>query len=137
MTEEIKVLARRYWEDLWNGRNPNVADELIASDYVDHHFPPDLPLGPSGVKQWLKGGIDAFPDFHIQIEDLIAEGDKVVTRFTFTGTHQGEFAGVSATGKKISLTAINIMRIENGKLAEAWEDADLFGLMQQFGVITS
>lgn len=135
MLKENRAIARRYLEEVWNGRNPSLIDELVAEEFVDHHLPPELPPGPAGVKIWYNTAVSAFPDFHITLEDVIAEGDRVVTRFTFSGTHQGEFMGIPATGKQFSITGIAIARIADGKLVEWWENADVMSLMQQLGVL--
>ena len=79
----------------------------------------------------------AFPDLHVTVEDLIAEGDKIVGRVTLTGTHQGELLGIPATGKKVAFSEIHIVRISNGKAVEHWEIADIMSMMQQLGVIPS
>lgn len=135
MSETNKAVVRRYLEEAWNDRNPGSIDVLVAEDFVDHHLPPELPSGPAGVKMWYNVAVGAFPDFHISREDVIAEGDKVVTRFTFSGTHEGEFMGVPATGRQFSITAIAIARIVDGKLVEWWENADVMSLMQQLGAL--
>lgn len=98
-------------------------------------MPPELPPGPGGAKIWFNTAVSAFPDFHITPEDVIAEGERVVTHFTFSGTHDGKFMGIPATGKQFSITGIAIVRIADGKLVEWWENADVMGLMQQLGVL--
>jgi steroid delta-isomerase-like uncharacterized protein len=135
MLKENKAIVRRYLEEAWNDRNPGLIDELVAEAFVDHHLPPELPPGPAGAKLWFNTAISAFPDFQITPEDVVAEGDRVVTRFTFSGTHDGEFMGIPATRKPFSITGIAIARIANGKLVEWWENADVMGLMQQLGVL--
>jgi steroid delta-isomerase-like uncharacterized protein len=137
MSEENKAIVRRYLEEAFNNRNTDVIDELVSEDHVDYHIPPELPRGPEGIKAWFNGAFSAFPDSRIKAKDVIAEGDKVVTRFEFIGTHQGEFMGIPATGKQFSITGIAIARIADGKLVEWWEKADVMGLMQQLGVIPS
>ena len=137
MSEENKAIVRRYLEEAFNDRNTDVIDELVSEDHVDHHIPPELPRGPEGIKLWFNGAFSAFPDSRITAKDVIAEGDKVTIRFEFTGTHQGEFMGIPATGKQFSITGIAIARIADGKLVEWWENADVMGLMQQLGVIPS
>lgn len=137
MSEENKAIVRRYIEEAFNNRNTDLIDELVSEAHVDHHIPPELPRGPEGIKLWFNGAFSAFPDSHITAKDVIAEGDKVTTRFEITGTHQGEFMGIPATGKKFSITGIAIARIADGKLVEWWENADVMGMMQQLGVIPS
>jgi steroid delta-isomerase-like uncharacterized protein len=134
MSEEKKVLMRRFIE-AFNARNINLFDELVAKDHVDHHIPPELPKGPEGVKVYFKELSTSFPDSHIKIEDIVAEGDKVVIRFMFTGTHQGALMGIPATGKQFSISGIAIGRFTGDQLVEWWENADSLGLMQQLGLI--
>jgi steroid delta-isomerase-like uncharacterized protein len=111
-------------------------EELYAAPTYVWHGPgvfPDLDL--AGGKQLMTAFWTAFPDAHWTVEDLIAEGDKVVSRFTWRATHQGEFMGVPATGKVVTNTAIIISRVAGGKVVEDWEQADMLGLFQQLGVI--
>ena len=117
--EENKALARRVIEEMFNKGNLDVADELIAQDYVDHDqaMPEDI-HGPEGFKDYVSMYRSAFPDLHIQIEDQIAEGDKVVTRWTGTGTHEGELAGIAPTDNQVTLPGMEIVRISDGKLVE-------------------
>lgn len=117
--EENKALVRSLF-DAVNTKNVNAVDELMLTDYVDNDAYPGQPQGREGYKQIFAYLLSAFPDSHLKIEDIVAEGDKVVVRSTWTGTHQGEFMGLAATGKQVSTTAINIYRIENGKLVEEW-----------------
>lgn len=98
----------------------DLVDELMIADYRDNDAYPGQPQGREGYKQIFAYLLSAFPDTQLTIEDIIAEGNKVVIRSTWTGTHQGEFMGIPATGKQVSTTAINIYRIENGKLVEEW-----------------
>lgn len=137
MSAENKAIVRRYLEEAFNNKNTDVIDDLVSEAHVDHHIPPELPGGPEGIRLWFNGSFNAFPDAHITAKDVIAEGDKVVTRFEFTGTHQGEFMGIPATGKQFSISGMAIARIADGKLVEWWENADVMGLMQQLGVIPS
>jgi steroid delta-isomerase-like uncharacterized protein len=133
-TEENKALVRRFYEG-WNKRNLNQMMDLIAPDGVDHALPPGFPPGVEGVRKLLTMYQEAFPDIHIQIEDMIAEGDKVVTRMTATGTNTGEYMGMPASGKRINVPGIDILRVTNGKLVEHWHNEDNLGMMQQLGAI--
>lgn len=135
-TEENKALARRVIEQMFNEGNLDVADELLALDYVDHD--PTLPEdvhGPEGFKEYVGMYRSAFPDLHVQIEDQIAEGDRVATRWTGTGTHDGDLAGIAPTGKRVTVPGMEIVRIANGKLVEGWEGYDSGTLMRQLGVM--
>ncbi len=134
-TAENKALYRRYSEAL-SQRDYARFDELFAPTYV-YHAPglPDLPPGPEGLKQLVSGYVAAFPDVQATIEDLIADGDTVVARLTYRGTHQGAFQGIAPTGKQISMSSIDIVRIADGKIVEEWESPDNLGLLQQLGVV--
>ena len=137
-TEENKALVRRVFE-AFNNQNLAVVDELLEERYapafVWHDAPPGFSPGLAGFKQAFTASWTAFPDGHWTIEDQIAEGDKVTTRYTGRGTHRGEFLGVPPTGKQASWTGIEIDRIEEDKIVETWLIADLLGMMQQLGVI--
>ena len=133
-TEDNKALFRRWCEVISQNRLDRV-EEIIAPDEVDHAVPPGLPAGLEGVKQVFTMFHTAFPDLQIQIEDLIAEGDKVVGRVTARGTHQGEFMGIAPTGKPVSFNAIDVVRIAGGKIVERWSQADLLALLQQLGSV--
>ena len=137
---DTKALVRRWFEALNTGPHGTwreAADALISASFVMHDpmAPPGL-IGPQGVKDYVYDPwFAAFPDAQATIEDLIAEGDKVVTRFTLRGTHRGAFMGIAPTGKHVTMTAIGICRVEEGKFAEVWENVDALGLLQQLGAI--
>ena len=137
-TEENKALARRVLEEMFNKGNLDLADEVFAPDYVDHDpaMPEDI-RGPEGFKEYVSMFRTAFPDVHIEIEDQVAEGDKVVTRWTGTGTHEGDLMGIAPTGNKVTLPGMEIVRFSGGKLAEGWEGYDSMVLMEQLGVMPS
>ena len=132
-TEENKALDRRFAEEVWNRGNLAVVDELMSADFDGHD--PTMPAGREGFKQFVLMYRSAFPDIHITIEDQIAEGDKVVSRWTARGTHQGELMGIPPTGKQATVTGINIERFANGKFIEEWSNFDALGLLQQLGVV--
>jgi steroid delta-isomerase-like uncharacterized protein len=134
-TDENKALVRRFYEEIDNG-NLKAMDQLVAEDYVDHNPPPfpGLGTGREGLKQSFRIFWDATPGRH-EIEDQIAEGDKVVTRMTAYGKHEGDLPGIPATGNDLRMTATVTHRIEDGKLAEKWSDKDVLGFLQQLGVI--
>ena len=135
--EENKRLVRRFYEEIDNG-NLDVTDELVAADYVDHNPPPfpGLPPGREGVKQAFKIFWEATPGHH-NIEDQIAEGDKVVTRLTSYGKHEGDLPGAPRTGNDLRMTSITIHRLADGKLIEKWAEKDLIGFLKQIGVMPS
>ena len=134
--EENKALYRRFMNEVVNKKNLGVMDELMAQDYIEHdEMPPGMPTGREGMKQMLGMFFSAFPDLHSTTEEVIAEGDMVVGRHTTTGTHSGEFMGIPATGKKISIQEVHIVRIVNGKAVEHWGAVDQMAMMMQLGVI--
>ncbi len=132
-TEENKALVRRHFAAIWNQRQLDVADELVAPDYHSHFPVPGQPPGIAGVKYALQAFYTGFPDLTMTVDDLIAEGDKVVARLTARGTHQGPFRGIPATGRVIEWTGIRIFRIAEGKIAEHWANWDDLSLVQQLG----
>lgn len=135
-TEENKALARHVIEEMFNKGNLDVADELLAPEYVDHDpaMPEDV-RGPEGFKEYVRAYRSAFSDLHIQIEDQVAEGGKVATRWTGTGTHDGDLAGIAPTGNHATLPGMEIVRISDGKIVEGWEGYDSMTLMRQLGVM--
>jgi steroid delta-isomerase-like uncharacterized protein len=135
MSEANKHILRRFFEELFNTGDLNVADEIVALNYVNHNAIPGEPPGRDGLKAFVTLLRTAFPDIHFTVEDQIAEGDKIVTRLHFTGTHQSEFAGVPATGKPVTVTAINVQRVNGGQIQETWLNWDALGMMQQLGAI--
>ena len=137
LTDTNKTIARRLLEEVWNKGNLAALNEIIAKDHVSSGpgTLPGLPTGPEGTKQLVTVYRNAFPDIHFTIDEQIAEGDKVVTRWTADGTHKGELVGIPATGKSSTVTGIVIDRLVNGKIAESWGIFDQFGMMQQLGVI--
>jgi steroid delta-isomerase-like uncharacterized protein len=136
-TEANKAIVVQLYEEVFNKGNLDLADKLIALQAVDHEpqRPPGAPSGPQGLKAVVTMLRNAFPDDHHTIEDLIAEGDKVVARLTHTGTHQGAFLDLPPTGKHISTTSIHIFRFADGQLVEHWASRDDLGLLQQLGTI--
>ena len=133
--EENKALVRRFYEEIDKG-NLDAMDELVAEDYIDHSPPPipNLPPGREGLKLAFKIFWEATPGYH-RIEDQIAEGDKVVTRLTSFGKHEGDLPGAPRTGNEMKRTSITIHRIENGKLKEKWSEKDMIRMLRQIGVM--
>ena len=134
MSEENKAVVRRFMGVFETG-DLSVLDEVLASNYVDHNPFPEQAPGPEGMKEMLGMMRAIFPDMAVTAEDMIAEGDKVVVRWTGTGTHRGEFMGIPATGNKVTVTGIGIDRLVDGKIVEHWEQFDTMGMMQQLGAI--
>ena len=134
-TEVNKASMRRFYDEVFNKKNRAAIDEFIDPTQVDHAAPPGTPGGLEGAKHTVTMYLTAFPDLHFTVEDLIAEGDKVVARLTTRGTQQGAFMGIPPTGKQVTVTAIDINRIVGGKSVEHWLNMDTQGLLQQLGVI--
>jgi len=133
-TEQNKAMARQMIEEIFSRGDLSRVDEYLAPDFVEREeLPPGLPGGREGVKQLTAILRSAFPDFKASIDDLVAEGDKVVIRQTWRGTHKGEFMGVPPTGKSVSFGVIDILRIAGGKVVEHWGLMDSMSLMQQLG----
>lgn len=136
-TETNKAISRRFFEEVWNNGNLAVVDEIFAEDYFNSgpSTLPGAPAGPEAAKQVVMLYRNAFPDVHFTVDEQLAEGEKVLTRWTASGTHQGELQGLSATGKSSTVNGIAIDRFVNGKIAESWGLFDYFAMMQQLGVI--
>ena len=136
-TEKNKELVIRLTEDFWNARDINTIDRFFSPDFVTHspHAPQDGNFD-SFKKQTIED-FKAFPDMYISIDDLVAEGDKVVKSWTFQGTHKNEWMGIPATGKKVVFSGMEIFRFENEKVVENWMVMDLYSLFLQLGVIPS
>jgi len=131
--EDNKTLVRRQHEQVWSKGNLAVVEELYAPDFICHFPVGSEWRGPKGVKRKVKRQRAAFPDWNEEIEDIIAEGDKVVTRFTSRGTHKGKFMGIPRTGKKVKISEVAVFRIADGKIAEQWGFLDLQSLRRQLG----
>ena len=137
MSEENKALTRRSWEIVAKGSLDNLDDALqeVYADDVVLHEPDEDVRGIEGLKQFVSMIRSALPDLRITLEDDIAEGNKVVSRWRAQGTHQGELMGIAPTGNQVSITGITIHRIEDSKIVEEWENWDALGMMQQIGAI--
>jgi steroid delta-isomerase-like uncharacterized protein len=133
-SEEKKAIARKFLRMFELG-DPSMADESVATDYYNHDAA-DPSIGLEGVKAFVNSFKSAVPDAQVNIAYQVAEGDKVVSRYTWSGTHQGEYFGVPATGKQVSYAATATFRIADGKIREAWINWDQWGLMQQLGVVS-
>jgi predicted ester cyclase len=134
MSAENEALVRRFFQEFCNDRRDEVADQVIAADYVSHGPQAPPAEGPDGVRARV-GLYQESVDGHWDQEEIISVGDRVVVRWTGTGTHRGELMGVDPTGKPISVEAISIFRIADGKIAEEWTVWDALGLLQQVGAV--
>ncbi|PYT40177.1 MAG: ester cyclase [Acidobacteria bacterium] len=136
MSENNKTVVRRLIEEVWNRGNLSVVDELFTPNYEHHDASsPDFGRGPESERKRVNLYRHAFPDLRLTVEDIIAEGDIVTTRWSCRGTHKGELNGIAPTGKQIAVSGITVGRLANGKLAEGYVNWDALGLMQQLGVV--
>ena len=136
MSEQNKTAVRRLFDELWNKGNLPVADELIAPTYTHHDAStPDVGRGPEGEKKRVTHYRNAFPDMRLTIEDIIAEGETVIARWSCRGQHKGELNGIAPTGKQFAISGVTIARFANGKMVEGYVNWDALGLMQQLGVV--
>jgi len=137
--EKNKAILQRLVEEVLSAQGDlDVADELFAPDYVGHNpADPEDVRGPEGAKERVSMHRNAFPDVRLSIEEQVTEGDRVVTRWIASGTHQGEMMGIAPTGNQVRVDGITISRMEDGKIVEEWELFDNLGLMQQLGAIPS
>ena len=133
-TETNKAIVRRYYEEVHNQGKLDVLKEIAVEDYVEHNPFPGQGQGLSGFQQRVEMLQSAFT-MNFTIEDMIAEGDKVVVRWTNHNVHQGPFMGIPATGKSVIVSGIDIHLLRNGKLAEHWDVVDMLSLLQQLGVL--
>jgi steroid delta-isomerase-like uncharacterized protein len=136
MSEQDKTIVRRLFGELWNKGDLSVADQLFSPNYT-HHDPstPDFGRGPESERKRATLYRTAFPDLRLTIEDIIAEGETVMARWSCRGTHKGDLSGIAPTGKEFTISGVSIARLANGKMAEGWVNWDALGLMQQLGVV--
>jgi steroid delta-isomerase-like uncharacterized protein len=132
MSEQNKTLARRWFEDLFSRGNLDVANEILSAEFVDHLTHEDE-RGLEELKAYVTIYRAAFPDIQDTLEQIVAEGDKVVVRWTSRGTHQGEFMGAAPTGRHVTFTGMRLFRIAENKIAESWVNIDERGLQEQLG----
>jgi steroid delta-isomerase-like uncharacterized protein len=131
--EHNKALVRRYYEELWNRWDFALADEILGEGLGFRGSLGVSVRGREGFKDYMRTVRGAFPDFHNRVEEMIAEGDRVVARLTYTGAHQGELFGIAATGRRVSYAGVAIFRIAEGYIAEGWVLGDVHGLVRQLG----
>lgn len=131
MLEQNKQMVLHLHREIWSNGNLDLCDEVYAQDFVCHFLVGPEWHGPEGVKDHIKALRAAFPDWREEVEDIIAEGDRVVTRFTSYGTHRGSFQGIPATGQAVVVREVAIFRLRNGKIVEQWGFPDIAGLRDQ------
>jgi steroid delta-isomerase-like uncharacterized protein len=136
MSAETNIaLVRHFVEEAQTRHNLAAIDEYLSTDFVDHSVPPGLPASREGVKIQFTMFFKALPDLHAIIHDQVADENKVVTRKTLRGTHQGELMGLPPSGKRIDIEVIDILAVKDGKITEHWNLVDQLGLMKQLGLI--
>src|SRR5258708_28500955 len=134
MAAQSTETSRRVFEEVWNNKKIDAVAQLMAASYV-HHDPqcPGVSSGVEGYKQFVSHYLNACRDLHFTIDDEVADEQTIVSRWTATGTHQGDLPGIPRTGRKFSVTGITMARVKNGKFIESWNNWDALGLMQQLG----
>jgi steroid delta-isomerase-like uncharacterized protein len=135
MSKQNKTLARRWFEDLFSRGNLDVANEILSAEFVDHLTHEDE-RGLEELKHYVSIYHTAFPDIQDTVEDIVAEGDKVVVRWTSGGTHQGESMGVPPTGRHVTFSGMRLFRIAENKIVESWVNIDERGLQEQLGAVS-
>ena len=137
MTDKIatanKELVRRFYKEVYGDWNMALVDEVVSPRFTSHDWPEDGSTGPQAFRDYYAAIRFVVPDAHYEVDDLIAEGDRVVVRWRLLGTHQAEFQGIAPTGRAIALKGIAIYRMDDGKLMERWVVSDLHGVLQQIG----
>ena len=133
--QDNKSLVRRFVDEVQSAGNIDLIDEICSPEFVNYSAPPGLPTDCEGIKIATVMFRRAFPDSYFTVEDMMAEGDKVATRKTFHGTHEGEFMGIPPSGRSVSMSLMDIVRITEGRVVEHWSVGDTLGMMQQLGVI--
>jgi steroid delta-isomerase-like uncharacterized protein len=136
MSELNKTLARRWFEDLFSRGDLDATKQILSAEFVDH-LPREEERGIEELKHYVSTYRTAFPDIQDTVEEIVAEGDKVVVRWRSRGTHQGEFMGVAPTGREVAFTGMRLFRIAENKIAESWVNLDERGLQEQLGAVSS
>jgi steroid delta-isomerase-like uncharacterized protein len=135
MPESEKTIAQRFNEDVWGRGDEAALEELLDPDFVDHDALPGQSPDREGHRQILAAFRSAFPDLNVTTEDVVAEGDRVVTRWTARGTHQGDLMGIAPTGKGVTIKGIDVLRVAEGRIVERWAQFNDLEMMQQLGVV--
>ena len=138
--DDPKQVINRFVEELWNQRQLDVADAIFAKDCVTHQLRSGaaidtVPRGPGAMKEHVAGWVASFPDFRFIVEQMLSEGDRVVTQLLMEGTHQGAWMGIPASGKKMQIRMFTVHRVVQGKIVEDWVLVEALGLFQQLGLV--
>lgn len=132
---DLKATMTQFIEEVFNKGNFGAMDDFVADDFVEHEeLPPGVPPGKDAPRVMMTMMRQAFPDFHVAVEDMLEDGTKVITRSRFSGTHEGEFMGVPPTGNEFNISVIDIVEFRDGKAIAHWGVMDMAGMMQQLGV---
>jgi predicted ester cyclase len=135
MAADIKDISRKLTEEPWKG-NFDIVDQYVDPSYVGNDpAEPEPVRGPQGFKNQIQGYLAAFPDGRVTVDEQIAEGDAIATRWTGRGTHQGDLMGIAPTGKQVTVSGLTLEKYENGKLVESWTNWDTLGMLQQIGAV--
>ena len=134
MPGQNEAIAHRYFEEIFNQGKLDVAEEIVANTHINHDRVNEV-QGIGGVKELAAKYRTAFPDLHLATEDTISQGDKVVVRWSWSGTHKGDLAGLAPTGKQTGGTGITVFRVADGKIAESWVNWDTLGMLEKLGVV--
>ncbi|HKH41979.1 MAG TPA: ester cyclase [Solirubrobacterales bacterium] len=132
---DYKELAQRWFAEVMNEGNEDVIDEICAPNFVDHDPLPGTGPDRDGIHEFVKQVRSAFPDLETTVDDILAEGDEIAVRSTFRGTHEGDFMGIPATGKKVEVANYDFVRIQNDQAVEHWGTIDSAALMEQLGAV--
>jgi|tagenome__1003787_1003787.scaffolds.fasta_scaffold20800843_3 steroid delta-isomerase-like uncharacterized protein len=124
-------------QEAFNAGNADILDELVADDFVEHDPMPDATPDREGFKKLIRELRTAFPDLHLEVEEQVVAGDRVVERWVCTGTHEGMFMGIAPTHRHVEIRGMDMSRLQDGRLAEHWTNADMLGMLQQLGVVPS
>ena len=130
-----KTIARRFNEEVWGTGDQATLEELLDPDFVDHDALPGQAPGREGHKQTLAAFHSAFPDLNVTTEDIVTEGEKVVSRWSARGTHHGELLGIAPTGNGVTIKGIDVLRVEEGRIVERWSQINSLEMMQQLGAV--
>ncbi len=133
MSEQNKTLTRRFYDEVFNKKNFTAIDELCAPGFVDHNAAPGQAPGVQGLKDWCRQFLQAFPDLHATVHEMIAEGDFVVARITCQGTHTGTFMGAAPTGRTVTFSGLDMVRIKGGRATDVWHEGNDAVVMMELG----
>ncbi len=136
MERQNEALALRFYEEIFNRGNMAALDELVAENVVDHNLPPGMPPGRAGAAILFGSFRQAFPDLKVTVQDVIVPGEKVTAHGTMEGTHQGTFMGFPATGRRFTITWIDVMHVRDGQVVDVWHQEDFLSMLVQLGAVT-